>query len=245
MEIENKETCNRESSLSDDVAAVFNIIKEFRANQLKMQEAQKSTNSSKLLIPSIIFTVISILIITVLLFFLPQGTFDSTADKIRFFGQLGVIGVYCFGGVMVLSQYSSIKSFFKDPAGDLWDDIRETTSSEVLMFEKLDSLSIEAIEYTSKKIHSSSTNLDKLRSFLVGAIDKVGVVPGLVASALAISKVSVSGGFSWVEVLSVMLLGFYIMMFPLMEASMVFKRYSLILNEYLEGHRKTKGLTNC
>jgi hypothetical protein len=61
----------------------------------------------------------------------------------------------------------------------------------------------------------------------------VGIIPGLLATVIAISKVADSTGVSWVELLSFLMLGIYMSMFPIFEASIKTKRISVLLNQYL------------
>ena len=234
MDIENRNDGDTVNSLSDDVAAVFNIIKEFHATQPKAEDYSKQPANKKRIMFITISIAISFFIITILLTFLPGTTLESTNERIRLITQLFVISVYVVGGLVILFKFNSIKSFFSDPAGSFLDGMGDLASYEVTMFEQFDELSIESIQYVAKRLQSSSTQFNRLRSFLVGAIEKVGIIPGLIASALALSKVASSSGFSWLEVVSFLLVLLYALMFPLMEASIKFERYALILEEYLE-----------
>lgn len=80
-----------------------------------------------------------------------------------------------------------------------------------------------------------------LKAFLIGAIEKVGIIPCLIATALAISKVSASTGFSSIEMVSIILLGFYALIFPITESILRFKHYAFILNRNLELFRLEEG----
>jgi len=235
MDVVNKETT---SPLSDDVAAVFKIIKEFRATQPQPEDYPQQNLAKKLSTPVTILVLVILSAMMALLYFLPPTTWGSTEEKVRFIVQLFVITSYILGVAVFLLHVLSIKPFFKDPTANFLESIGDLASYEITMFEKLDELSLESVQYAVNRLKSSSAQFDRLRSFLMGAIEKVGVIPGLIASALAITKVLSSSGFSWIEGLSILLLFFYALMFPLMEASIKFERYASILEEYLEWGRR-------
>jgi hypothetical protein len=82
--------------------------------------------------------------------------------------------------------------------------------------------------------------MGQIRSFLLGAIEKVGIIPGLLATVFSISKIADSTGFSWIELLSILLAVIYLSMFPIFEASIKTKRLSVLLNQYLELFRSNE-----
>jgi len=236
MDVENRNTGERAQTLSEDVAAVFRIIKEFRAGQLTEEKSQNKRSRKET-----IFKTLKVLAFASVLIFILALTLifssGSIQEKARLTVQVIIISSYIGAGAAILMQFRS--PFFKDPTGDIMDEMGEYAAAEVGMFKEFDQLSTESIQYVAKRLQSSSTQLDRLRSFLVGSIEKIGVIPGLLASVLALSKVVSSGsGFSWLEALSVVLMLLYFMMFPLMEASIKFERLALILEEYLERGRK-------
>jgi len=59
----------------------------------------------------------------------------------------------------------------------------------------LATVSTEAIQYVADRLILAKSQLSTRMSFLVGAVDKVGVLPGVVASLLAVSEVSHSNMF--------------------------------------------------
>jgi len=67
------------------------------------------------------------------------------------------------------------------------------------LFRALDAYPAQPIQYGANRLEQTATQMGQFRSFLLGAIEKVGIIPGLVATALAISKVATNPGFSWVE----------------------------------------------
>ena len=104
---------------------------------------------------------------------------------------------------------------------------------EAAVFEGLDGLSTESIKYVANRLGNSSTQLSQIRSFLLGAIEKVGIIPGLLATVIAISSLADKTGAAWVEILSFFMFGIYLSMLPITEAVLKIKRVSVLLEQYL------------
>ena len=144
-----------------------------------------------------------------------------------------MVALYLLGPAIVLLQFFSLKKDVKDFTGQISRIGKKSAKNEAVLFEALNELSTESIRYVANTLDQSSNQLRQLRSFLLGTIEKVGIIPGLIATALAISKVADTTGFSWIEMLSFALLGIYLLMFPITTASLKTKRLSDLLNEYL------------
>ncbi len=137
------------------------------------------------------------------------------------------------GGAVILLQYFSVKEIYKDLTGQIIGICADAAKDEAIMFEAFDDLSTQSIEYVANRLEHGSTQLGQIRSFLLGAVEKIGIIPGLLATVIAISKITNSTGASWLELLSVVMLGFYMGMFPITEAAIKTKRISVLLNQYL------------
>jgi hypothetical protein len=92
---------------------------------------------------------------------------------------------------------------------------------------------MESIKYFANRLDPVSTQLGQIRSFLLGAIEKIGIIPSLLATIVAICKIADSTGVSWLELLSYFMAGIYLSMFSITEASIKTKRISILLNQYL------------
>ena len=256
-----KETSvNAPRNISEEVLIIFELITEFRTkrNGAKDEEEKtkkkrrrrkgeeekakdKANRAEKFRVPTTIAGLGAIALIAGLLYFLPASIWAGTSERIRLVAQAFILVCYVVGGIVLLIHYLSLKHFFSDFTGNLLTAIAGATKDEVALFEKLDSLSTESIQYVAKRFDAASSQLGSLKAFLIGAIEKVGIIPGVIATALAISKVSTSSDFSWIEMVSIILLGFYAVMFPLTEAIIRFKHYAFILNRYLELFRVEEG----
>ena len=233
---------------SDEVSIIFELITEFRTKRNgaideEEKAKDKANRAEKFRVPITIAGLGVIALIAGLLYFLPASIWAGTSERIRLVAQAFILVCYVVGGIVLLIHYLSLKHFFSDFdfTGDLLTAISGTTKDEMALFEKLDPLSTQSIQYVAKRFDAASSQLGFLKAFLIGAIEKVGIIPGVIATALAISKVSTSSGFSWIEMVSIVLLGFYAVMFPLTEAIIRFKHYAIILNRYLELFRLEEG----
>jgi len=214
---------------SDELATVYAHVNTYR-NQVNT-EADKSDSIGFAGIATIIFLII-IALYGALRFFLPAAM-EENSDGVRLFVQMMVLVVYVMGGVTILLQYISLRDFYKDFTGQIIGIASDTAKDEATLFEAFEELSTESIQHVANRLDQASNQLGQLRSFLLGAIEKVGIIPGLIATIFAISKIADSTGVSWVELLSFLMVGIYISMFPITEAVIKTKRVSVLLNQYL------------
>lgn len=237
--MEQSKTCDATpAKLSGELASVYEHIKTYR-NQVNA-EADKRDSIGFAGIATIIF-LIFLALYGVLRFSLPASV-GETSDSVRLFMQMMVLFIYVLGAVTILLQYISLRDFYKDFTGEIIGIAADTSKNEANLFEAFEELSTESIQYVANRLDQTSSQLGQLRSFLLGAIDKVGIIPGLLATIFAISKIADSTGFSWVELLSFLMVVIYISMFPITEATMKTKRVSILLNQYLVLFRSSNEL---
>ncbi|GAA6137524.1 hypothetical protein NBRC116583_12710 [Arenicella sp. 4NH20-0111] len=224
---------------SDDLTAAYEHINTYR-NAVNVDDEQAGKSKSKnIALIAIVAFLIFVGITYAALRFLPPETWGESTEGVRLFLQLVVLLIYILGGGVVLLQYFSVKDIYKDFTGQIIDGAADTANEEATLFEAFDGLSTQSIEYVANRLEDASTRLGQIRSFLLGAIEKIGIIPGLLATVLAINKVADSTGVSWIELLSVLMLGIYVSMFPIFEASIKTKAISILLNQYLELFRSS------
>ncbi|GHA21204.1 hypothetical protein GCM10008090_33970 [Arenicella chitinivorans] len=225
----------------EDVAGVYEHIIRYRAKMnLAADESETPWIKSRLGISTII--VIGIFaVLFAAMYFLPPTVWGDTDERIRLVVQLIVLCVYLMAGGIIAAHYISLKRMFTDIAGQMVGILKDVSKDETALFSSLDAYSVASIRYVANRMEQTANQMGLIRSFLLGAIDKVGIIPGLVATALAISKVAQSNGFSWVEILSVALVALYLMMFPIFDADVKLKRISMLLDQYLVLVRKEEG----
>jgi len=220
------------NSFSEDVKGVYDQIAQYRRKSNDTDESDQYWLKSKLGIVSTVFLLI-IFGTLASLYFLPPTVWGNSDAEIRLVLQFIVLAAYAIGGGIVLAHFVSFKKQFKDFTGQMIDIMSDTAKDETALFNSLDGYSTSSIQYVANRFDQTSSQVGQLRSFLLGTIEKVGIIPGLIATVLAISKVAESTGVSWIELLSAVLAGFYLGMFPLAKASIKLKRISMLLNQYL------------
>jgi hypothetical protein len=232
--MEQSKVCETTSrKFTDELSAVYEHINTYR-NTVNSDDEQADKSKSRNLagIATIAF-LIFVGALYAALRFLPPETWGESTEGVRLFLQLVVLLVYILAGGVVLLQYFSVKDVYKDFTGQIISGAAAGARDEAALFEAFDELSTQSIEYVANRLDHASTQLGQIRSFLLGAIEKIGIIPGLLATVIAISKVADSTGVSWLELLSILMLGFYVSMFPITEATIKTKRMAVLLNQYL------------
>ena len=220
-------------TFSDELSILYELISTYRSRvntDDKLIDKNKSRNLA-FIATAVVLLIIAGLYLAVR--YLPHTTWGDSTESIRLVLQLIVLLTYVLGGVTVLFQYFSLKDFYKDFTGEVIGFASEASKEEAELFEGLNELSTESIKYVANRLENSSTQLGQIRAFLLGAIEKIGIIPGLLATLIAIYNVSNTTGFSWVEMLSFLMISIYLSMFPITEASIKIKRVSTLLNQYL------------
>ena len=220
-------------TFSDELSAIYELIRTYRskASTDNILADKNKSRSLAFIAATVVLLIIAGLYLAVR--YLPHTTWGDSTESIRLVLQLIVLLTYVLGGVTVLFQYLSLKDFYKDFTGEVIGFASEASKEEAELFEGLNELSTESIKYVANRLENSSTQLGQIRAFLLGAIEKIGIIPGLLATLIAIYNVANTAGFSWVEMLSFLMVGIYLSMFPITEASMKIKRLSTLLNQYL------------
>jgi hypothetical protein len=229
--MEQSKTCTTAPrKFSDELASVYEHINAYR-NKINADFDFKQADKSKPRQVALIVAVIALIVIGVIS--LISDTALGGSEVIRLVLQLVVLFAYLISGVALIFEYRTVKDFFKNFTGEIIGISADAAKDEAALFEDLDGRSTESIKYVANRLDQSSTQLSQIRSFLLGAIEKVGIIPGLLATVFSISKIADSTGVSWIELLSFLMLGVYMSMFPVFEASIKTKRISVLLNQYL------------
>ena len=236
-------TVGRLEQLSNDITAVYELIIDYRSgSDTRLDKSEKTRFQS---IVSLLTWGVVIIIFGLLasVYILPPTVWGDSTEEIRRALQIMVLVTYALGGGLMILQYFSVRDLFRDFAGQIIGIAANNAKDEAALFLKLDQLSRPPIKYVAHQFEHITMQLGQIRSFLLGAIEKVGIIPGLIATVLAISKVAESTGVSWLEVLSVVMLGVYLSMFPIAVAAFKIKRTSVLLNQYLSLVEQNPGPT--
>lgn len=244
IEDQAQENSRSATDLASEIIAVFSLIREYRVKRNSALENPKRGRVKGEGITKII-TVLVLLAIAVILLslkFLPESTWGVSEQEIRRTLQFMVLFVYVMGAITFIFQYITVKNLFSNLTGKLIDIAEEVTKDHVVLFKKLDSFSTESISHVAKRLAKMVNQLGSMRSFLLGAIERVGIIPGLLATLIAINKIPSSGSFFWAEHLSFVFVVMYVGLFPLASAAFKLDNLSSLLNQYLEQSRGLNGL---
>ena len=184
-----KEGSETSRAFSEDLASVYKHIDLYRT-QIDSKYEQKNKSKLKALTTKVTIVVLIVIAgLYIALSLLPVSIWGDNSETIRLVLQLIILLVYVLGGASILLQYFSFKEEFKDFTGQIIGFASDSAEDEAAFFTVLDGLSTQSITYAANRIDNSSTQLSQIRSFILGTIEKVGIIPGLVATVFAINKV--------------------------------------------------------
>lgn len=153
--------------------------------------------------------------------------------------QLLTLFLYLVAFIYILIELRNSKVLFRpfwNPTSSSIKSLSKTMQLETTLFRKLDSFSIASIQYTSKRLKLHYERVSQLKLYCIGAIEKVGLLPGFIAAIAAL--VAALNGQNWVFLymlsLSIgILVGFYLALIPMLFASLNMKQYGAMLEQYL------------
>jgi hypothetical protein len=129
-------------------------------------------------------TIFGLIMASGLVFYVTRGSW------LKFLVLILTLAFYFSVLLWQLSLVISMLKFFRNPADDLLKILESSASREVSSMTGLAPVSTEAIQYVADRLVLAKQQLSARMSFLIGAVEKVGVLPGVVASLIALSKVS-------------------------------------------------------
>lgn len=153
---------------------------------------------------------------------------------------------YLVALIWQISLITPIFKFFKNPTEQLLQVFQERATREISSMSNFSIISLETLEYLSQRLLLAKEQLHQRMAYLMGAVDKVGVLPGFIASFLALSKVLESKTFP-VENKQLYIyaaIGFCILYVFSMVSMMICQRfevYSGILKHYLASRKNDKN----
>lgn len=149
---------------------------------------------------------------------------------------------YLIAMIWQISLIIPIFKFFKNPTEELLQVFQAQATKEISSMSNFSVISLEALDYLSERLLLAKEQLHQRMAYLMGAVDKVGVLPGFIASFLALSKVLESKTFP-VENKQLYIyaaIGFCILYVFSMVSMLICQRfevYSGILKHYLKSRR--------
>jgi hypothetical protein len=132
------------------------------------------------------------------------------------------------------TQSGEMRDFLRDPVSDLLKAADSNLTIEIRLYAKLDRYSIDALTQARNYLNRKKTRLELISNIFVGVLSKVGLLPAILAVAIVALKIYSEVGLSPVLILPLILIGFYLFCFKVIEASIRFDEYQSIVNDYLE-----------
>lgn len=146
---------------------------------------------------------------------------------------------YAVAIIWQIFSFIPIVKFFKNPTANLLSAVEASASKEVLTMRGLSDISVETLEYLSKRFSLAKDQLSQRMSYLMGAVEKVGVLPGVIASVLALKEFFGSQSLSdehryWFFTAAICFSILYLFSLIAMLVSQRFEVYSGVLKHHLE-----------
>ncbi|WP_233008011.1 hypothetical protein [Rheinheimera faecalis] len=144
--------------------------------------------------------------------------------------------------VMLIVHGRSISNFFKDPKNLILTKISVSSAVDTKYLPMFSRYPLRRLELVALELKSGKDAFDKRISLVVGAISRVGIVPGLFALLFTWQKAPISGG--WLEIIAYSLPGLYLMGFWAHMHNLKIERMSRLLDFVIEDRRKDKKLSD-
>ena len=132
------------------------------------------------------------------------------------------------------SEAGEMREFLRDPVSDLLKAADHHLASGIRLYAKLDKYSVEALTQASNYFNRKKTRLELISNIFVGVLSKVGLLPALLAVTIVMLKMYIEVSLSPILLLPLILVGFYIFCFRVIEASIKFDEYQSIISDYIE-----------
>ncbi len=138
------------------------------------------------------------------------------------------------------SRDKKLKSFMKDPVGDLLKSSDERLKCEIKLYAKFDEYPIDALIQARNYLTRKKSLIESVSNMLVGVLTKVGLLPAILAILISVFKVHSGSGYSLISLVAFVLVGIYFFCFKLNEASVRFEEYQSIVGDYIEMKQSNK-----
>lgn len=224
--------------LSEEVADLFTLLDKHTKDVEEAHRDPEEERSSRFSFYSLLVACSITGIIYLIAKFTPISFWMSFKNPMVIIQGMFLL-LYVVAAVYFFVEYKSMKhysGFLRNPTRDLLKGLGKTIHEEIRLFGYLDSYSVEAISYASERLKYNHERVSALKSYFVGAIEKVGLLPGFIATIAAF--VGSLYGKNWYAVYALSIgigamIGFYIAIVPAVFGSLRMKQYGFILEQYL------------
>lgn len=227
---------DKETKLQKEVTSLFELLADFKKEvnwqSYSSEEGAEDRRTRNILLAIIVF-VILVFAITKLFPAALVSLFGNPRAAI----QVILLIFLLLGAVMIWRTVGVFKTIFQDQTENLLRGIGQVAKDEVGLFNQLDNYSTESISYVAERLELSSNQAQTATGLFIGALEKVGLIPGIIATSFALDKALNSAEFSGLEFLSIGVALLYLLMMRLALAANRFQQYRFVLVQYLEPKR--------
>jgi len=139
--------------------------------------------------------------------------------------------------VYIVKDVDGIRIFFKDETVNILRSMKGYSKREAQLLESFSQYSVVSLRYAATRLTDLGDSVNSAVGLLVGAISKIGFIPGIVAIILSMSKLSDSDVYIY-DVLALTVCALYFVCFKIAPAEIFLKRYALLINFHLEHMRE-------
>jgi len=191
-----------------DWKEVFLILRAASQSE-RMLANEKNVKSWKLAAGSLLFTLITSVSALIIMYF--KKGFEP--DYWTFFGfaLLGIsyVSIFIFPIVDVWQNRKSICLMLTEPMKIILDNAENTARVDESVVPELRTFSLEQLEFVCLAIKSERFFLERRLSIIVGPIEKIGVIPGLLAAGVSFFNMN-TGQPYWITVFACLVPVFYL-----------------------------------
>lgn len=148
--------------------------------------------------------------------------------------------------LIVYISSSAITSIFRNPSQDFLSDLSERSKDQMILMQKLSVYSHEDLLLAYNRIEYEIEKLNSRLGFLVGALEKLGIIPAVIALYLSLSKALGSNQFSGLPIyVFAFVFGLYIGAVVISRVIGSYRYYYMVLGASLQGAEDTKKIKSA
>ncbi len=97
----------------------------------------------------------------------------------------GYVGIFVVQILEFIAGWKDTKQFFNNPIKIVLSSLQDASKKDLLLLDELGKYSSESLKYVKCRIDSQEKAIEKRIGVLVGAIEKIGIIPGVLTLYLA------------------------------------------------------------
>lgn len=187
-------TCDMKEEIEEIFSEIEKFEDEISKSELGKKEAFRNRISSRFFFYVGLGPFVASVIILLLLYCFkgPKIFFLSPLVLIS----IGYIGIVVSNIAYIVEERKDLKMFFKNPVKMILGNIRNESVVDMDLFKSIVDKSTSSLVYIKEHIENERIHFERRLGILVGALEKIGLIPGLATLYFAWAKAGESGPFS-------------------------------------------------